>query len=128
MPDKYPWGRGWPPRTGTANYASGGGGQPNLPGLSPLQAYGGNYYDRGVTTCAVMSFKPNKYLLYDMGGNVAEWVSDWFNNQQTERVIRGGSWFDSTSSILLSSTRTKFDPATHHNAVGFRCVVEEPTD
>lgn len=55
----------------------------------------------------VRSFKPNPFLLYDMGGNVSEWVEDcwhdsyarapdnssaWVNPGCTRRVIRGGSW------------------------------------
>ncbi|MDE7194274.1 MAG: SUMF1/EgtB/PvdO family nonheme iron enzyme [Oscillospiraceae bacterium] len=59
------------------------------------------------TTVAVNSFFPNKYGLYNMHGNVGEWVWDYYgeygNEEQTDpvgaengtlRVYRGGGWND----------------------------------
>jgi len=30
----------------------------------------------------------------DMGGNAWEWTASWYDAGQTERVVRGGAWYD----------------------------------
>jgi formylglycine-generating enzyme required for sulfatase activity len=71
-------------------------------------------------TMPVGSFPPNAFGLYDMHGNAMEWVEDCWHNEYTDaptdgsawlegncdgRVMRGGSWQDS-SSELRSAART----------------------
>ena len=66
-----------------------------------------HYTDNFWGPAPVMSFKPNPFGLYDIDGNVSEWVADcwhdnyvraptdgsaWVNPGCDERVIRGGSW------------------------------------
>jgi formylglycine-generating enzyme required for sulfatase activity len=71
-----------------------------------------------------MSFKPNLYGLYDMGGNVWEWVEDLWTKEkgQTDGVLRGGA-FDREA--VLSSFRYRYRqqwvPSLY--AVGFRVVM-----
>jgi formylglycine-generating enzyme required for sulfatase activity len=89
---------------------------------------------------AVGSYEKDKslYGVYDMAGNVHEWVHDWYQvdyytivgdtitNPQgpdngVDRVVRGGSWaFDEKSARVTN--RVNVYPVTTGNALGFRCA------
>ena len=57
------------------------------------------------TTHPVAQKKANGYGLYDMSGNVWEWVWDPWANNTTSRYFRGGSWyFGSIHSSLALDT------------------------
>ena len=80
--------------------------------------------------------KPNAFGLYDMYGNVWEWISDkyvddYYRTSPRENppgpfsskyhVIRGGSWRDLPD--FLRATRRNYDlPAGRFNHIGFRCA------
>ena len=104
IPDCFPWGSSWPPPKGSGNYDS------------RLQA------DNFPYTSPVGSFAPNRLGLYDMSGNVFEWVADDFD-QSGLGCLRGGSWPDESPVNLNLSTRCQDNKTTAHKCYGFRFVL-----
>lgn len=117
---EFPWGDKWPPPKGSGNYSddSRKAKEPNA-----AVQYLENYDDGFPTTAPVMSFKPNKLGLYDLDGNVREWVDDWYDNAKKDRVSRGGCWNSGERTNLLSSLRTRAPPGGRFDRNGFRCVL-----
>ena len=94
------------------------------------------------TPMPVGSFAANAFGLYDMHGNVWEWVEDCYvnnyNNAPTDGsarstgcprlfggihyVYRGGSWWSNGIAFLRSAKRQRFPPSYRLRYVGFRLV------
>jgi len=100
------------------------------------------YYEKqGLASdrCApVKSFAPNAWGLYDMHGNVWEWVRDWYHyyppGDATDpkgpetgnyRGRRGGSFFGGAK-VVRSANRNFATPAFRERTLGFRLVLEPP--
>ncbi len=115
VPEIYPWGSAWPPPPGAGNYTGEETG-------SDVAIKG---YDDGYAwTSPVGSFQPNKYGLYDMGGNVWQWCMDSWNSDQKAKVLRGASWYNGALKLsLLSSCRVHAAPDSSTDNYGFRCVI-----
>jgi formylglycine-generating enzyme required for sulfatase activity len=76
------------------------------------------------------------YGIYDLAGNVSEWVADWYDNTSykyelernpkgpadgEEKVVRGGSWYDS-GLLQRSALRSRSYPSAPSTDRGFRCA------
>lgn len=86
-------------------------------------------------TSPVGSFKPNKFGLYDMQGNVWQWVGDSYHNSYVgaphngnewlgdgaKRVLRGASWGYEPESTRIAR-RSGVKPDFRNNWNGFRVV------
>lgn len=121
---EFPWGRTWPPPKGTGNFSDITASQVFPP--EALASSIDGYSDGFAGTAPVMSFKPNRFGLFDLGGNVYEMCEDWFNAGQRDRVVRGHSWSGGTPLALLSSNRGTCTPNARINRHGFRVVLELP--
>ena len=97
-------------------------------------AYKYAYYAQSNGPAMVATYMPNSLGLYDMAGNVAEWVNDWFAAypaipeknyggpaEGSLKVVRGGGWNDKVTA-LASSERDKQDPKSRAQTLGFRIV------
>lgn len=85
--------------------------------------------------CFLTGISP--YGVYNMTGNVREWVADWYapdyyihyskNNPKGPdtgkfRVLRGGSWKQRKMDFVLITNRVYQTPDYSSNFVGFRCA------
>jgi len=123
---KFPWGDKMPPAKKSGNYADS-----NAAGF--LGKTIANYNDGFAVAAPIGSFTPNQKGLYDIGGNIAEWVHDYYAVKASSKsihidplgpargefhVIRGASWTHGTITELRLSFRDYTDKP--RDDVGFR--------
>ena len=113
---KYPWGN-------------------EEPVCDPGAINGAQYGPCDKSTLVVKTFTPNPYGLFDIAGNVWEWVSSFYlpypydaryGREDLEgdgnRTLRGGSWLEGAPFIRVAS-RHSDDPASWSYNIGFRCAL-----
>jgi formylglycine-generating enzyme required for sulfatase activity len=86
----------------------------------------------------VGQYPPNKFGIYDMAGNMWEWVADWFQPYLVTpevlynprgpasgimKVRRGGSWSDSVKSMATGYRDWSNPSSRSFNDIGFRCAI-----
>ncbi len=118
----YPWGN----ETATCNYAA----------MYDENAGGSSCGTSGTWEIGSKADGVNQYQLYDMAGNVFEWVNDWYGAEYyatspatdpqgaengTYRVLRGGS---KSNNYVAQRTSYRYsrNPAFRSEANGFRCA------
>ncbi len=75
----------------------------------------------------------NELGLFDMSGNVREWCWDWYapysDTEQTnptgptsgtQRILRGGSWYNNSNGVCRVSVRLNVNPGDYYYDLGFR--------
>jgi formylglycine-generating enzyme required for sulfatase activity len=108
---RFPWGDAMPPPDRHGNYAD-----RSASHIVGRIIFG--YNDNHMVSAPVGSFAANAHGLHDMGGNVAEWVHDFYETPEATRVsdplgpaageynvIRGASWMHGTITELRLSFR-----------------------
>jgi formylglycine-generating enzyme required for sulfatase activity len=98
--------------------AFGGTSTPRYGPLNDIAWFDGNSADK---THPVGTRKPNNYGLFDMLGNVWEWVEDQSNVDPQRRIMKGGSFYNISRDLRVPNRETPLDDIRHRN-IGFRCV------
>ena len=113
----WPWGSTWEPSNCNSYYNE----EPDTFAYSaPV-----GYFDAGQSPCG----------LYDMAGNVWEWVNDWYQSDYYSvspysnptgpdsgdvRVFRGGGWGNIGNYLCRTADRRYHDPVGSNMVIGFR--------
>jgi formylglycine-generating enzyme required for sulfatase activity len=116
---RYPWGND-PPRSESARYGK--------PYEIPV-------YREGVARVGSHADDRSPFGIFDLAGNVTEWIADWFTeslpagdvrnpkgpDSGTSKVLRGANWYEPAERLGVTK-RWHANPSTRNDGIGFRCA------
>lgn len=116
---KYPWGND-APTPESARYG---------------RRYENPVYKDGVARVGSYAKDVSPFGVFDLAGNVTEWVGDWFSDSfpvgegpnpkgpesGTSRALRGGGWYDPAERVSITR-RWQASPSNRNDGIGFRCA------
>ena len=108
LPDEAEW-----------EYACAGGSQNEYCGSNNINSVAWYKENSNSTTHPVGQKQANGYGLYDMSGNVWQWMENCYDSSCGGRVLRGGSWYN-VPVITRSALRNDRTPASRDINYGFR--------
>lgn len=120
-PGIYFWGKDWQEDHPVENYA-------DESHKSVTGTTGCFPFDDGFpATAPAGSFLPNKFGIYDLGGNVSEWVYDWYRSRDEFKTVRGASYGSGVlhKEIHYKGFRAMSTPSFRSEYIGFRIVAED---
>jgi len=119
---EFPWGGVFPPSAGAGNYAD-----QSARAILPLERLISGYDDGFEGLAPVGKFTENVIGVFDLGGNVQEWVSDSYLSEVPDEealgVLRGGGWNSFSEPHLESRFRYPADIDLRKDSFGFRVVL-----
>lgn len=91
-------------------------------GSNNIDEVGWTVYNSEETAHQVAGKQPNEIGIYDMTGNVSEWVIDPYN--KVSRITKGGTWKDDASNCAVNKNQI-LNIKYKSNSVGFRVCQDE---
>ncbi|MEY3393793.1 MAG: hypothetical protein RL346_29 [Verrucomicrobiota bacterium] len=121
-PTVFAWTAQWPPPDRSGNFADTAAAESQS---TPSSRIIPGYMDGFAGTAPVATFEPNALGLYDITGNVHEWVEDeiTLSSESSLGVLRGGGWNTYREENLILGWRNPVPPLVKTDYYGFRVVL-----
>ena len=116
----YPWGNEWPPPEGAGNFS---GEEMRNTVWSYSRGIIPGWTDDYSHPAPVGTFAPDGNGLFDVAGNVCEWLLDTAGPGSSKRIVMAGAWVDGAEYALTIRHRTPRDSDDRYAGVGFRIVL-----